>query len=263
MKIGKHMSSETEHFRFATINIRFDNDKDPWTWPDRLVLLKERLFSIAPDIIATQEGRKKQLLELKDALAPNYQMVDSHRDWDEYKMYPCLFYNPKRLLLSESYDRWLSRTPEVPHSKSFGSAWPKLAVIASFSSKKTSKIFATASFHFDNESSEARPKQAEILLEQIDDCCPENMRILLGDANDKVNSKTLAILKKSGYQDPWNFSDAPPSFHGFGNQKIASRIDYVLYQGSNVSLEDYNTDSVSQPYYSDHAIIYATFKTNT
>ena len=47
-------------------------------------------------------------------------------------MYPCLFFNPDSLTLTDSGDIWLSESPSTVGSCSFGSAFPRLCTWALF-----------------------------------------------------------------------------------------------------------------------------------
>lgn len=247
------------NLQLININIRFDNPEDPWPWHERLKVLSNRIHQMSPHIIATQEGRKPQLLQLAEELKPKYTLVDHHRSWHDTKMFPCLFFNQDYLELVQSYDRWLSKTPEIPHSKDFGSYWPKLAVLASFKHRQTDTPLNVASFHLDNASAEARPMQANVLIEQVKSCLPRGELFLLGDANDLDSSPTIDVFRKHSFNEPWQYKNAPSTFHGFDSSKPGGRIDYIFYQTHQASLTKFNTDDATPPYYSDHVIVEATF----
>src|SRR5262245_28013862 len=115
-------------FRIATCNIRYDSPEDgQHAWVARRPVLAQVLKGLAPDILGTQEGREKQIRELQKSLLP-MALVDGHRTWIEERMYPSLMFNHSRMGVIDSGDIWLSETPEVPGSISFGSSWPKLCV---------------------------------------------------------------------------------------------------------------------------------------
>lgn len=240
--------------RFATCNILFDDGKSQPLWPERANHLVEYIHESSPDVIATQEGRKAQLLDLAARLEDRYLLLDHHRDWDDVKMYPCLFIKKDCVSCLESYDRWLSETPEVAHSKSFDSRWPKLATIAKL--KKDNKTFVAASFHFDNVTKTARPKQAQVLVEQTKKIAKQQAIVLLGDANDKPKSKTLEIFKSSDYQDPLGWADKPHTYHGYFKENHDCRIDYILHD-KNFTVKSSFCDDRRSRYYSDHYMVFS------
>jgi len=215
--------------RFASCNILFDDGKSKPGWQLRSGLLRDSILEWQPDILATQEGRKEQLFQLRDLLAPDYELLDAHRDWHDVKMYPCLFVRRDKFVCRGSYDRWLSETPEIAHSQSFGSRWPKLANLACL--EAGGQDFTVASFHFDNVEAKARPRQAEVLLREMAKVGKAGPGFLLGDANDLASSDTLQIIRSGGYQDPWSWQPQPHTFHGFSAPEGGVRIDYILHKG--------------------------------
>ena len=107
--------------RIISSNIRFASSTDGLnSWENRKKFLTELFNNFDADIIASQEGKKDQLYELSDLL-PNLQLVDQHRDWIPERMYPCIYFNKKKLSYLSSGDIWLSKTPSEPGSKSFNS----------------------------------------------------------------------------------------------------------------------------------------------
>ena len=176
-------------------------------------------------MLATQEGRRAQLEDLRALLEDRYEAVDGHRQWDDHRMYPCLFVRRDSLRIGRSADRWLSTTPQIPHSSSFGSRWPKLAVLAKLSGPGVR--FGVASFHLDNVEAAARPRQAGVLLSEAEAFFGKLPVFLCGDANDHPDSPTLDLFRSRGWTEPWAFGEGPPTFHGYGRHQ-SSRIDYIL-----------------------------------
>lgn len=240
--------------RFASCNILYDDAKSEPLWPQRLGLLKSAIMGWKPDILATQEGRKPQLFQLRDALAADYELLDAHRSWHESKMYPCLFVKKGKFQCLESHDRWLSETPAIEHSKSFGSKWPKLATFANL--KAGGEDFAVASFHFDNVEPAARPLQAQVLIDEMTKLYSSGAVVFMGDANDLPHSPTLEFFRSAGYEDPWKWQSVPHTFHGFSPAVKGGRIDYVLHSCAFKSEGTY-CDKRCSDYYSDHYLIYA------
>lgn len=245
--------------RFATCNILFDDGKSEPRWNERSKNLVSLIEELKPDVLATQEGRKDQLLELRDLIANNYKLLDDHREWDSIKMYPCIFVKKDTIKCLESHDRWLSETPLIKHSKSFESRWPKLATIAKLVKEDTT--FTTASFHFDNVTSTARPKQAHVLLEQCKMIAQNTTTVVMGDANDDPGSETIKVLKDNGFQDPFNWSDTPITFHGFHKKDYDCRIDFILHNDKSSTVQCF-TDFRRSDYYSDHFMVIADIELN-
>ena len=246
-------------FKAATINLRYENEDDVYAWSERKTHLRDLLFSRKPDFFATQEGRQPQLHDLARLLADNYVLLDQHRVYDSVRMYPCLFIKKDWEVLS-SVDRWLSETPEVAGSKSFGSQWPKLAVLAKIKKANHSTPLGIGSFHFDNACAEARPYQARVLLNELEKAFPLDDYILMGDANDDPRSSPLEVFRQGGFCEPWDWAEAPITYHAFGEEKYYSRIDYILFKSLRYRLHDKYTDDRKENYYSDHYYVSALFR---
>ena len=245
-------------FKAATINLRYENEEDQYAWSERKTRLRDLLFDRRPDFFATQEGRQSQLYDLAQLLEGDYVLLDQHREYDPLRMYPCLFVQKDWQVLG-TMDRWLSETPEVSGSKSFGSRWPKLAVLAKIKRSNQKSTLAIGSFHFDNVCTEARPKQAQVLLEEIAKAYPGENYILMGDANDAPKSPTLEVLRQEGFCDPWTWAETPITYHAFGERKYYSRIDYILFKSSSYGLRAKYVDDRKDDYYSDHYYVSASF----
>ena len=246
-------------FTAATVNLRFDNDSDPFIWAERKLVLKDFIQEKQPDFFGTQEGRQPQLYDLAEALKGEYLLVDAHRKYDPARMYPCLFIR-KDWKVNYSQDRWLSETPDVAGSKSFGSRWPKLAVLAEIEQEADSQRLGVASFHFDNESAQARPEQARVLANEVNALLSAESVFLLGDANDSVDSETLVTLRECGFMDPWADKPAPVTYHAFGEPEHFARIDYVLYKSESFDVAQTFVDSRKENFYSDHYYVSAEFR---
>jgi endonuclease/exonuclease/phosphatase family metal-dependent hydrolase len=233
------MSIDFTHLTFITSNIRFDNPSDgDHIWDNRKDLLAKILTSHKPDIIGTQEGRKPQLKDFNSRLE-GLELIESHRQWIEERMYPCLFYNPKRLKLIQSEDIWLSETPNIPQSKLEKSAFPRLAVVAEFQDLNTGEEIFVSNSHLDHIHEEVRVRQSQILSREIQQRkSNESHLVVLGDFNTDHQSDARAELISSlGLVDPWS-SQEETTYHQFkGHHPTGKRIDWILNSKGFESIE--------------------------
>ena len=110
-------------FKVISANIRFDNPKDgKHDWNGRREIISKVINNYDTDLLGTQEGWQPQLNDL-NSLLTDLEIVDSHRQWIEDRMYPSIFVNPTKIRVIDSGDVWLSETPYVAASKSFGSSF--------------------------------------------------------------------------------------------------------------------------------------------
>tara|TARA_R110000868_G_scaffold155691_6_gene382142 strand:- start:8929 stop:9714 length:786 start_codon:yes stop_codon:yes gene_type:complete len=253
--------------RIASSNIRFANPADGDNdWHNRCQLWRSLIDSFSPSILGTQEGRKPQLDEVTELL-PTLVRATAHRDWIDERMYPCLFFDPKIFSLHASGDAWLSETPEIPGSKDFESAFPRLCTWASLIHLNTNKKFFVVNTHLDHVKDETRAHQIDVLIDTIekenDECAPI---ILMGDFNEdafsnvrkKINTRLPSLI------DCWqSFGHAEESSHHkfCGHNENGARIDWILTDKSieavSISLDKSHQGKI---WPSDHFIVKAEFK---
>ena len=243
-------------------NIRYAEPNDePQSWGNRRDFLAERLLEFEPDLLATQEGRKWQIDEITERLS-GLTRIDGHREWMPALMYPCLFYNEKKLTLRESGDIWLSESPSQIGSRSFGSEFPRLCTWATFDEG----LFAV-NVHLDNEHADTRLHQIRVLLQQIRELeQPTRSALLMGDFNEAPDGPVRAVINKEWPElaDPWLALGLAEdsSHHCFGeSMDYGSRVDWILAGPSLVSQKVFLDKARSQNgiYPSDHYILKAQF----
>src|SRR5512135_2645906 len=109
--------------RIMTFNLRFATPIDgPNEWEHRKDLVAEIILKHAPDLLGTQEGTVPQL-DYLSAHLPGYLPLTGHRQVDPTCQYPTIFYRAAAVDVEESGEFWLSETPEVHRSLSWGSAF--------------------------------------------------------------------------------------------------------------------------------------------
>lgn len=212
-------------------NIRFNNPADGANaWPHRRALLAETLNKHSPHIIATQEGRFDQLKEF-EALLSDFEIVDQHRSWIKERMYPTLFIRKNFFEVIGSGDLWLSETPEVAGSFSFGSTFPRLMTWIKLQPKNTDKNLLVVNTHLDHKKSETRSEQIKVLAAQIKKLKEDRSSIILtGDFNDSPESEVRKTLVHELPQlvDSWNLPEETSHHHFDGVCVGGSRIDWIM-----------------------------------
>ena len=218
-------------FTLISSNIRYDNPADGGhAWPHRREGLATILRDHQPLVIATQEGRQPQLLDLA-GLLPHHDLVDGHRPWIEERMYPCLFVR-NGTKVTASGDIWLSETPEVPGSTGFGSTFPRLCTWARLLVGEQTLVCVSA--HLDHLRAETRAHQANVMGHQLAALLrPEDRLVLMGDFNEGVDgpARSNLLRKLPSLVDPWLTLGRPEevSHHRFdGEHENGARIDWIL-----------------------------------
>ena len=252
--------------KIVSTNIRFDNPNDgKHDWTGRKNILSSAINHFSPCIVGSQEGRKDQLKDF-EYLLENLTMIDSHRDWISERMYPCLYYDNKVFDLEASGDVWLSETPSIAGSKSFGSAFPRLCTWAILSFKNKDTKFLCVNVHLDHVKTQTRQEQIKVLIKEISSLNIQNLPIILmGDFNEGPNDQVRNIIGNSQFRlkDPWSELNKQEevSHHGFEGHKIsAKRIDWILVSPEfNIKSIELYKESVNDIYPSDHFPVFAEF----
>ena len=244
-------------------NVRFYNPLDflKKSWFYRASLIIDDINSVKPDIIGFQEATFIHYNYLKNAM-PDYSSAMAYRD-DFILSEGCpIFYRADKFELVDCGSFWLSETPEVM-SKDWGSEHYRICVYVVLKEIATGEEFAVFNTHLDNTSDQARINGIKVVLNKIDEF--GNLpSILMGDMNAKDNSETMMSAYES-FDDAMLLApvtDDTPTYHNWGNQDKAKRIDYILTSKSDATVSEYHVidNCHDGSYSSDHASIYAKIK---
>lgn len=240
-------------------NIRFDNPADGINaWSHRRSLLTRALLAHGPDLIATQEGRFEQLKDFESLLS-DFEMIDHHRSWIKERMYPTFFMRKSAFELIKSEDLWLSETPDVAGSKSFGSAFPRLMTWMKIQPKNSKSNLLVINTHLDHIKTETRTSQIQVLSQEIKRIWDRNSSlVVMGDFNASPDSEVRESLLSEfpNLIDSWRLHNQAEetSHHAFdGICPGGNRIDWIMTD-EKVSVESCFLDKnpVDGKYPSDH-----------
>jgi endonuclease/exonuclease/phosphatase family metal-dependent hydrolase len=224
--------------RLMTYNLRYATLKGPEAWPDRRPAMKTLLKQYAPDLMGTQEGVYFQLRELASDL-PEYDWIGTGRDGGSRGEFMAIFYRRERFE-PLAYDHfWLSDTPEVIGSSTWGNPNRRMVTSVHFRDRQTGKEFHLWNTHLDHALQPAREKGAALIQKRLAKLPPSDRVILMGDFNAVAtrNSVYDALTKDIGFTDTWfaaaqRKNETLNSFNGFGKSTFNSaRIDWILCRG--------------------------------
>jgi endonuclease/exonuclease/phosphatase family metal-dependent hydrolase len=220
-------------------NVRFASTYPPNAWPDRRPLMQECLRATAPDIIGTQEGGFGQLNDLSDDL-PEYRWLGLGRDGGSCGEFTAIFYRTARIEALEFNCFWLSDTPDVAGSTTWGNTDKRMVTWARFRDRVTKKEFYVFNTYLDNRLQEAREKSARLIRDRVQALKTNLPVFLTGDFNAVAGQNPVYhILTEGGqhFSDSWTAA-AKRTGEGLGTvngfkevPKNNLRIDWVLFQG--------------------------------
>jgi len=178
-----------------TFNIRYNNPGDSlYNWDHRKSMVYAVFHKYQPDLAGLQEVLYSQLLDLKDSLK-EYSWFGVGRD-DGMKageFAPIFFKTSRFSRVDESYF-WLSKTPDVPGSKSWNTACTRIVTWLMLRDKQSGQLFFIFNTHFDHASEEARVEGAKLLRKRIDEICFGRPVIITGDFNSTSADSAYKIL---------------------------------------------------------------------
>lgn len=209
----------------------------------RKALLFQVLKAQSFDSAGLQEALAEQLTEL-DAALPEYGRVGVGRDDGKEKgEYSAIYYLKDRYEVVTSGTFWLSDTPEVPGSKSFGNTLPRICTWARLLHKASGRHYYHYNAHLDHQSQPAREKGVQLIARRIEARLKQDEPVVLtGDFNATPDNLAVAYLLGSGTIDgehtPITLVDAwltlhdvsvdGGTTHSFEGGTSGKHIDYLM-----------------------------------
>lgn len=261
------IQADPNAFQVMSFNIRYgtaDDGED--RWEVRRSRTIEALKKRRPGFIGFQEALHFQIEELKRGLG-GYRSVGKGRDdGDEEGEYSAILYDEGRFQVLGSETFWLSETPTVPGSTSWGNHITRICTWAFFKDTKTGKHFYLFNTHLDHESQPSREKGVALILQKIKTRANPFPVLLTGDFNAGEDNQAVKVAK-AAFQDTFRIvhPDAKDvgTFTAFGEKPGADKIDYVFADsGFKVLDAEIVKDKVGGRWISDHLPVVATVVQN-
>lgn len=242
--------------RVMSFNVRLPIASDgPNRWEARQELFVETIRRADPDIIGTQELWKIQG-DRVIAKLPQFAWFGIDRRGGHGDEHMGVFYRRDRLRVVELGNFWLSETPEVPGSISWGHPYPRMATWGLFETVATGKRFWFINTHFPYraEDEAAREKAARQIAAWIAARPGGLPLVLTGDFNtvpDSVAHRLLSAELADGWSAAAERKGPEETFHAFTG-KADRRIDWVFARGLTAATAETVTFKRNGRYPSDH-----------
>ena len=243
-------------FRVATFNIRTPIDKPPNAWTCRVDRVRALIQRHGFDLMGLQEATAKQI---DDLLTDGWAYVGVGRDDGKRGgEASCIFYKKDRFDVRDSGTFWLSETPEVPGSKSWESACPRICTWSRLADRKSGKVFVHFNTHLDHMSPAARTNGMALILKRMPQITQGMPVLLTGDMNAVPESEpirlALSVLRDSNALSRTPHTGPVATINGFKfHKKATGCIDYIFVStGIRVLSHATLDDSENSLYPSDH-----------
>ncbi|MCC5096161.1 endonuclease/exonuclease/phosphatase family protein [Xanthomonas campestris] len=221
--------------RVMSFNVRVPVDTDgDKRWQARRSAMVSVIKQTHPDVFGTQELVSEQAGYLTAQL-PNYRWFGQGRRGDDSDEHMGVFYDARALNVVESGNFWLSDTPEVAGSITWGNVLPRMVTWALFERRSDKRRFYLFNTHFPyrDEDEPARERSARLILSRIAQLPADIPVVLTGDFNsdpDKITYPTLtAVLGDARAKAPKR-SGPENTFQDFSTHPTR-RIDWILFRG--------------------------------
>lgn len=266
-------SAQEPNLVVMTFNIRYGtaNDGDN-NWANRKEMACDVLRRHNPDIIGLQEALRSQIDDIRAAL-PQYAEIGCGRDDGKTKgEYSAILYRKDRLDVNDCGTFWLSDTPEVAGSTSWGNKITRICTWGRFLPKGSGRPFYMFNTHFDHIAQYSRDKSAISLAQRIRDRAHQDPVLVTGDLNAGENNSAVRYLKGQSELSMTNdglsknpvplvdtfrvlHADAKEvgTFHSFDGDSKRDKIDYIFaLPGTGVLRAEILRDCKDNRYPSDH-----------
>lgn len=225
--------AEPTALRVMTFNIRFATASDgPNAWPKRREMVFEVIQRFAPDLLGVQEALRMQLDEFCEQL-PQYVAIGAGRAADGGGEYSSILFRRDRFDLWESGIFWLSDTPGVPGSTSWGNELPRICVWARLFDRQTNQTFTLFNTHWDHQSQPARERGGQLIAERVQArSVTDDPVIVMGDFNvgegDVARQPFVTAGLRDSFRDLHSSATDTGTFHGFAGRTSGEKIDAIL-----------------------------------
>lgn len=234
-------ASPDDALRVMTFNVRYGTASDGEdAWPHRRAQLLRVVADHDPAVLGLQEALKFQVDEIRDVMDEPGALVGVGRDDGvEAGEYSAILYDRGRLSLLDQGTFWLSDTPTVPSSTSWGNRIPRIATWARFRDAATDLSFYVLNTHWDHESQNARERSAAAIMDWIADHAAGQPVLVMGDFNAGEENPAFTALvgaraERRGVRLRDTFRAVHPdagevgTYHGFRGERTGEKIDGIL-----------------------------------
>jgi len=230
--------AEPVELQVMTFNLKYASESGENKWSERREVLKNAIANEDPDLIGTQEGLYGQLKDIESDL-PQYRWIGLGRAGGSKEEFMAVFYRHDRFEPLAFDHFWLSDTPDVIGSRTWGNSNRRMVTWVLFRDKKSGAEFYHWNTHFDHEVQAARENSADLLLARIGAREPVRPVVVTGDFNavqaNAVHAKLVSAASgPARLSDAWEIAEARDgegvsTFNGWkGPDDRDRRIDWIL-----------------------------------
>ncbi|GAB4134491.1 MAG: endonuclease/exonuclease/phosphatase family protein [Thermogutta sp.] len=250
--------------KVLTFNIRYGTAPDgPNHWSNRKDMVIDLIRRGEYDFVGLQEALRFQIDEIRQAIGHLREIGVGREDGKQAGEYSAILYDSRRWRVVDQGTFWLSDTPTVPGSKTWGNNIPRIVTWARFAESSSDRELYVFNTHFDHQSQPSRERSADLLARRLAQREPMRPVVVTGDFNAAEDNPAIRLLKGETAGSPIRLHDTfrllhpdardVGTFHGFQGGTSGGKIDYVFVEsGAKVLRAEILHDSKDGKYPSDH-----------
>jgi endonuclease/exonuclease/phosphatase family metal-dependent hydrolase len=210
----------------------------PDRWVTRKELIRRILAAEQPTLLGVQEALTDQVDFIADALGPHYRWIGRGRNPTGTGEHCAIYYDSRRLKLTNWQQLALSATPDLHGSRSWGNVTRRIVVSATFTDRATEAPLVAFNTHLDHLSWRSRLESAQFILKLVQEARvaqPDTAIVVTGDFNAGEGSAVYRRLTTDGVlRDAWEVAaeQLTPQWGTFSNYRGrrpgGKRIDLIL-----------------------------------
>jgi endonuclease/exonuclease/phosphatase family metal-dependent hydrolase len=243
---------------------RADDGDNNWAFRKKacITLLRQQ----QADVICFQEMRHNQQHDIAAAL-PEYKTTGLAEAPPALDAPNTLFYRNSCFRLLAQSGCWLSDTPDTSGSRSWGSAYIRLANWVLLQHTVSNTRIRIINTHLEDDNPAVAAQQVQVMTQHIPPANAGELQIITGDMNSDASSPALQFLFDNGWHDTYNTvhhtHNPGYTFHAFQGEQYSGatlgKIDWILTrEHTHVLAAEIIRDRIESRFPSDHYFISAT-----
>ncbi|CAM00864.1 hypothetical protein SACE_1542 [Saccharopolyspora erythraea NRRL 2338] len=230
--------AQGERLHVMSFNIRYDSKAvppSPDAWSTRRPILAELLNAESPTLLGVQEALYRQVKQVHADIPAHYDWIGLGREGGGRGEFMSIYYDTRRVEPLDYDHFWLSDTPNVIGSASWGNTVVRMVTWVRFRDLRTGREFTHVNTHFDHQSENSRQRSAALVRDRIAGFDAGLPVLLTGDFNTRAgDSESYRILTSGGLADGWETAAErlTPAWGTFGGYEEpvegGDRIDWLL-----------------------------------
>ena len=248
------MNDQRSSLTVASFNVRYGPARDGiHSWPDRRQFAVATARGLDADILGLQEPVDYQVEFFAEHL-PDYDWVGLGRDDGERGGEYCPIYVRRdRGQIVNHGTFWLSDTPEVAGSRTWGNRCVRICTYAEISLPEDSGSVFVFNCHLDHESQFAREAAVRLIRNRMELIAAGRPTILMGDFNVTPENPALTPLHEDYRDVHAHLPSTEGTFHGFSDAAPFDKIDYIWVNHAwEIDHAEIHRDRPEGMYPSDH-----------